>query len=54
MKDRTYYRLESTRDLLQEAKYNPNTELCVVMAERLYTATDQIAEMEHEKRYDRD
>jgi DNA-binding XRE family transcriptional regulator len=53
-KDRDYYRLESNSRLLQEAKYNPNIELCVVLADRLYAATDKIVEMESEKRHDRD
>jgi|LakMenE01Jun11ns_1017448.scaffolds.fasta_scaffold9959430_5 hypothetical protein len=33
--DRTYYRTEEDQQLLEEAKYNPNSELAVVLAERL-------------------
>ena len=45
-KDRSYYRLEDTRDLLEEAKYNPSTELCIVLGERLYEADQKIAKLE--------
>ena len=34
-KDRSYYRLASDRDLIEEAIYNPNVELCIVLGERL-------------------
>ena len=34
-KDRSYYRLASDDDLIEEAKYNPNVELCIVLGERL-------------------
>jgi len=34
-KDRDYYRCESTGKLLEEAKYNPSAELCIVLAERV-------------------
>jgi len=34
-KDRTYYRFEDDEDLIEEAKYNPNAELSIVLAERL-------------------
>ena len=34
-KDRSYYRLASDRDLVEEARYNPNVELCIVLGERL-------------------
>jgi peptidoglycan hydrolase CwlO-like protein len=33
--DRTYYRTEEDQQLIEEAKYNPNSELAVVLAERL-------------------
>ena len=35
MTDRTYYRTEEDQQLIEEAKYNPNSELAVVLAERL-------------------
>ena len=35
LKDRSYYRTEEDRLLIEEAKYNPNYELAVVLAERL-------------------
>ena len=34
MKDRSYYRMEQTRDLIEEAKHYPNDELCIVLGER--------------------
>jgi len=34
-KDRNYYRLEDDDALIDEAKYNPNAELSIVLAERL-------------------
>lgn len=34
-KDRTYYRAMSTRALIEESKYYPTIELCVVLGERL-------------------
>lgn len=33
--DRNTYRMRGDTDLLEEAKYNPTTELAVVLAERL-------------------
>lgn len=38
-KDRSYYRLASDRDLIEEARYTPNTELCIVLGERLEDIT---------------
>jgi len=38
-KDRAYYRLASDRDLIEEAIYNPNIELCIVLGERLEDTT---------------
>lgn len=35
MKDRSYYRTEEDRLLIEEAKYYPNSELAVVLGERL-------------------
>lgn len=46
MKDRTYYRLEDNYALLEEARYNPNAELCVVLALRLRAALDKLDDME--------
>jgi hypothetical protein len=33
--DRSYYRLISKRELIEEAKYAPSAELAIVLAERL-------------------
>ena len=41
-RDRSYYRLESNRDLIEEAKYNPNAELSVVLAERLHYSIEKL------------
>ena len=49
-KDRSYYRREDTRELLLEAKYNPNVELCIVLAERLQDSMDKITDMEAVRR----
>ena len=35
-KDRSYYRMQTDQELIEEAKYNPNPELCIVLAERLW------------------
>ena len=45
-KDRDYYRCEHTHKLLEEAKYNPSAELCIVLAERL------VDEMRRGRQYD--
>jgi hypothetical protein len=45
-KDRSYYRLASDRDLIEEAIYNPNTELCIALGERL----EDITHKEEEKK----
>lgn len=34
-KDRTYYRMQTDAELIEEAKYNPNPELAIALAERL-------------------
>ena len=34
-KDRTDYRAMSTQELIEEAKYCPNIELCIALGERL-------------------
>lgn len=34
-KDRCDYRTMSTKELIEEAKYCPNIELCIVLGERL-------------------
>ena len=34
-KDRDYYRACTDADLIEEAKYNPNIELAIVLGERL-------------------
>ena len=38
-KDRSYYRLASDDDLIEEAKYKPNVELCIALGERLEDIT---------------
>ena len=40
-KDRAYYRLATDRDLVEEARYNPNVELCIVLGERLEATTKE-------------
>ena len=35
LKDRSYYRIEEDKILIEEAKYHPNAELAVALAERL-------------------
>ena len=45
-KDRTYYRAESNETLIEEAKYYPNVELCIVLAERLEAGETNIKEAE--------
>lgn len=35
-KDRSYYRMQTDQELIEEAKYNPNPELCIALAERLW------------------
>lgn len=34
-KDRSDYRVMSTKELIEEAKYTPSIELCIALAERL-------------------
>ena len=34
-KDRTDYRAMSNQELIEEAKYTPNIELCIALGERL-------------------
>ena len=34
-KDRTDYRAMTNRELVEEAKYTPNIELCIALGERL-------------------
>jgi hypothetical protein len=40
-KDRAYYRLASDEELIEEAKYNPSTELAIALGERLEDITAQ-------------
>ena len=40
-KDRTYYRLAGDDELIEEARYNPNVELCIVLGERLEATTKE-------------
>jgi hypothetical protein len=40
-KDRTYYRLASDDELIEEAKHTPNAELCIALGERLEDITAQ-------------
>ena len=46
-KDRNYYRLEASQTLIDEAKYNPSIELCIVLAERLKQAEWNIKETKY-------
>ena len=48
-KDRSYYRLEDNRDLIEAAKHQPNTELCLVLGERLYESIERLAQLEDEE-----
>jgi len=59
MSDRNFYRTEEDQQLIEEAKYNPNHELAVVLAERLddvlldadsdlYAANERAADFERE------
>ena len=47
MKDRSYYRLETNEALIDEGKYNPSIELCIVLAERLEQAEWGVREAAH-------
>jgi hypothetical protein len=38
-KDRSYYRLASDDELIEEAKYTPSTELAIALGERLEDIT---------------
>ncbi len=46
LKDRSYYRTEEDRILIEEAKYHPNAELAFVLGERL---DDVLLEAETDK-----
>ena len=46
MTDRTTYRMLDDSKLLEEAKYNPNAELAIVLAERLEELQDEFDGME--------
>lgn len=46
-KDRSYYRLQSNAELVDEAKYSPSVELCIVLAERLKDAEWHLKEAEY-------
>lgn len=48
-KDRSYYRMEMNRDLIEQAQHNPTIELCIVLAERLQDATRKIEQLEWNK-----
>jgi hypothetical protein len=48
-KDRSYYRLASKRELIEEAKYTPNAELAIVLAERLEATLHKQAKQEENK-----
>ena len=49
-KDRTYYRLEDNDGLIEEAKYNPSIELCIVLGERLEDIRYNAAKTEEDKK----
>jgi len=44
LKDRSHYRMCEDSLLLEEAKYNPNAELAIVLAERLRAAGEEYEE----------
>jgi hypothetical protein len=44
LKDRSHYRMCEDSLLLEEAKYNPNAELAIVLAERLEAAGEEYEE----------
>ena len=48
-KDRSYYRLASKRELIEEAKYTPNAELAIVLAERLEATLHKQTKQEETK-----
>lgn len=50
VKDRNHYRAMSSRELIEEAKYNPNVELCIALGEKLDRAVRKIEDY----RYDYD
>jgi hypothetical protein len=57
--DRNFYRTEEDQQLIEEAKYNPNSELAVVLAERLddvllETETDLYEAKERAADFERD
>lgn len=56
-KDRCYYRALSTSELIEEAKYNPNIELCIALGERLQDKQRKLEGYHYDmsaERYDHD
>lgn len=45
-KDRDYYRCKPDAFLIEEAKYEPGAELCIVLAERLQDALNHVAHID--------
>lgn len=43
-KDRDYYRCKPSAFLIEEAKYEPNAELCIALGERLADTEDKLYE----------
>ena len=53
-KDRCDYRALSTQALIEEARYNPNVELCVALGERLEGLRLSIKQQDQELKEHRD
>lgn len=53
-KDRCDYRTLGTRALIEEARYNPNIELCVALGERLEGLRLSIKQQDQELKEHRD
>jgi DNA-binding XRE family transcriptional regulator len=56
-KDRNHYRLMSSKELVEEAKYSPNVELCIALGERLDRAVRRLEDYRYDyeaNNYDKD
>lgn len=47
-KDRNHYRLMSNVELVEEAKYSPNVELCIALGERLDRAVRRLEDYRYD------
>jgi hypothetical protein len=47
-KDRNHYRLMSSAELVEEAKYSPNVELCIVLGEKLDRAVRRLEDYRYD------